>query len=122
MGFNQTISAALGPVSEDPVVFAGNIGTTVEAVDMPDGYLTAFGGVIRAKITNLSTTARIAWRLSDRDDGYGDIGLSADITSALCGVIVAPGDTEYINFSANLKLFVIASAATTPICISTVLV
>jgi hypothetical protein len=89
---------------------------------MPDGYLTAFGGIIRAKITNLSAAARIAWRLSDRDDGPGDIGLSADITNALCGVIVAPGDTEYINFSASLKLFVVASAGTTPICISTVVV
>lgn len=119
-GINKDISSSLGPLPRDPTVFAGEVGVTVTAVDLPPGSDVAFPGIIRVKISNLSTTARIAWRLAPRGTTTGEVLLSADITDADCGVIVAPGQAEYVSFVASQALFVVATASA-PVCISSVL-
>ena len=119
-GINKDISSSLGPLPRDPTVDAGEIGATVTAVTMPPGADVAFPAVIRVKISNLSTTARIAWRLAPRGTLAAAVTLSADVTSADCGVIVGPGESDYVSFVASQALFVVATASA-PVCISSVL-
>jgi hypothetical protein len=120
-GYNKDISSSLGPLLRDPTVFAGNVSTVVLAATLPAAAATALNGVVRVKITNLSTTARVAWRLAPRGTLAASVVLSADVASPDCGVIVSPGASEYFSFPASLALYVVATASAA-VCVSTVLV
>jgi hypothetical protein len=104
---NQIIMA--GQVTETPTVDGyGTLGTS------PVKAVIASGSVVRVKISNLSSSNRVAWTVVDA--GAAAPTVSAAIDNAAVGAILAPGQVEYIVLSGK-DLYVVGSAASSEICI-----
>lgn len=72
------------------------------------------------KITNLHASNLLAWTIVDK--GAAAPTVNATLGNASCGVIVGPGQSEQIVLGEQNDLYVVASAASTTMTVSSFMV
>ncbi len=114
-GYNQLHSVGFGPVTANPTVFSTSTLTTV--VQKPTLATCGLGQVLKVKISNLTaTTNRLAWVIQAA--GLATPTITATPGTGVCGTVLGPLQSEYIVLKPGTELFVIGSAVSTILCVS----
>jgi hypothetical protein len=101
----------LVPGSAGTIYNNANLGTAI--VQMGDPASTGFQTIRRACITNKHATNVVSFILSAACTSF--VASAAGTIGPTEGIPVLPNSQYFINFSSNLKLFITASAGSTPV-------
>ena len=103
-----------GYISEKPTVFSSiALGTTAVKATTATPVL---GKITKIQITNTHATQLVAWTLEDAAATASTV--VATEGNALCGSIVPPGQSIFFSIPSSATVWVVGSAASTKVCVT----
>lgn len=119
--------SGFGPFLTLPTLWSSStLSTTTTKVDLPtpaafpgNSSTPPTAGNVRVKIVNGHASNSIAWTIVRLGDPAPTI--TADYVDATCGSVIPPGGVEYFVIPASRDLYVVASAGSTTVNVTSFL-
>lgn len=115
---NQSLVDNLAPINDFTVYANTDLGTSASKIVAGKAGDAAKYGTRLIKILNGSTTARLAWKLVNKDAAAPTV--SADFDANAGDILLPEQSTEWLPVPANKDIYLVASAASTSYCVTVI--